>query len=152
MPVIGHPESYYSRRSQDAERAQDLHGHEANKVGQYVTLALEPSLPWEKKLKYFKHALSRHCQPPLYPDDEIWLFYKRLADVVRQYCGHEALRLCSQADDVYAARVQAGQSREYVANDAEEFFAKITGHGDTCPEYFSEDDWYQLKLIRNQWI
>src|SRR5436309_614776 len=105
MPQIGHPESYYAKASQTADRMGDRHAHEANKVGQYVTLAMDPHLTWEEKLKYFQHAVKRHCNPPPYPDDEVWMFYQQLADLVRQYCGHEALRLASLEDDLYAARL-----------------------------------------------
>src|ERR1051325_388484 len=64
MPNIGRPESYYAKIAQEAEIAGDQYAHEAAKVGQYVTLALDESLVWEEKVKYFKHALRRHCRPP----------------------------------------------------------------------------------------
>ena len=152
MPEIGHPESYYASRVHDADRRGDHHSHEAYKVGQYVTLALDPSLTWEHKLKYFQHALKRHCVPPPYPDDDVWMFYQQLADLVRQFCGQEALRLSSLEDDLFAARLQMGQSREKIEDDAETFFGRLLGTGDTCPEWFNETDWSQLKIIRDQWI
>ena len=50
MPEIGHPESYYAKRVHMADEAQDVHAHEAYKVGQYVTLAMDPNLSWDEKL------------------------------------------------------------------------------------------------------
>src|SRR5574340_698393 len=87
LPVIGRPESYYAKLAHEAERTADVHAREAAKVGQYLTLALDPALAWEEKIKYFVHALRRHCQPPPFPDDEVWTFYRQLADLVRQHAG-----------------------------------------------------------------
>ena len=152
MPEIGRPESFYAKLVHTADRQGDTHAHEAAKVGQYVTLALDPQLSWEEKLKYFQHALKRHCVPPPYPDDDVWMFYQQLADLVRTQSGQEALRLSSLEDDLYAARLSMGQEREKIEDDAEHFFLRLLGSGDTSPEWFNEDDWHQLKLIRDQWI
>lgn len=178
MPLIGQPEAYYAKLVHQAEREGNPHARAAAKVGQYITLALNPTLKWEDKLKYFRHALRRHCQPPPFPDDDVWLFYQKLANLVRQYCGQEALRLASQEDDLYAARLTMGQSRGKIEDDAEEFFTRLLGHyeesgvdrsgesslvghilvergdvhGERCPDWFTEEDWAQLKLIRDQWI
>jgi hypothetical protein len=152
MPEIGRPESYYAKLCHEADRLADRHARESYKVGQYVTLAMDPHLMWEEKLKYFQHALKRHCQPPPYPDDEVWLFYKNLADLVRQHAGFEALRLASTEDDLYAARVGMGQNREKIEDEAEEFFAHLLGRVDLKPDWFNDDDWSQLKMIRDQWI
>lgn len=152
MPEIGRPESFYASLIRFAEREANAHLHEAAKVGQYVTLAIDPSLAWDEKLKYFRHVLKRHCAPPPYPDDDIWLFYKGLADLVRQHCGYEALRLASVEDDLYAARITMGQVRETIENDAEIFFYKLMGSNDQRPDYFNDSDWQQLKVLRDQWI
>jgi hypothetical protein len=152
MPEIGHPESYYAKMVHDADKRGDHHSHESYKVGQYVTLALDPSLSWEQKLKYFTHALKRHCVPPPYPDDAVWMFYQQLAELVRAYAGQEALRLASLEDDLYAARLQMGQDRGKIEDDAEVFCGTLMGAGDMPPDYFNETDWSQLKLIRDQWI
>ena len=152
MPEIGRPESYYAKLVHQADKAGEIHTHEAYKVGQYVTLAMDPHLTWEEKLKYFRHALKRHCNPPPYPDDEVWMFYQQLADLVRQYAGQEALRLASLEDDLYAARLSMGQNRDKIEDDAETFFGRLLGSGDTPAEWFNESDWSQLKLIRDQWI
>jgi hypothetical protein len=152
LPEIGRPESYYAKLVHRADKAGDVHAHEACKVGQYITLGLDPHLTWDEKLKYFKHALKRHCVPPPYPDDDVWMFYQRLADLVRQYAGQEALRLASLEDDLYAARLSMGQAREKIEDDAETFFLRLLGTSDTCPDWFNETDWSQLKLIRDQWI
>jgi hypothetical protein len=65
----------------------------------------------------------------------------------------EALRIASQEDDRLAAAIQlGGATREEIGQDAETFFATLTGFGDRCPEHFNEEDWTQLKMIRNQWV
>jgi hypothetical protein len=150
LPQIGHPEAYYAKQVHIADRNSDRHSHEANKVGQYVTLALDPHLTWDEKLKYFRHALKRHCVPPPLPDDDVWMFYRSLADLVRQYAGQEALRLASTEDDLYAARISMGQTREKIEDEAEEFFQKLVPG--ECPDWFNEEDYAQLRLIRDQWI
>ena len=152
MPEIGKPESFYAKLVHTADQQADVHMHEAAKVGQYITLALVPGLAWDDKLMFFRHSLKRHCAPPPYPDDDVWLFYQQLADLVRQYCGQEALRLASLEDDLYAARLSMGQERDKIEDDAEAFFGRIMGSGDQCPDWFNETDWAQLKLIHDQWI
>jgi hypothetical protein len=152
MPEIGHPESWYAKRVHQADKAGQTHAHEAYKVGQYITLALDPHLVWEEKLKYFQHALKRHCNPPPFPDDDVWMFYRQLADLVRVYAGQEALRIASAEDDLYAARLSMGQDREKIEDEAEQFFSRLIPSGDECPHWFNEDDWQQLHMVRDQWI
>ena len=152
MPEIGRPESYYATQVRSADGRSDVHTREAAKVGQYITLGLDPALAWEDKLKFFRHALKRHCVPPPYPDDEVWMFYQQLAELVRSHCGHEALRLACAEDDLFAARLGMGQTRDRIEEDAEDFFRRLMVAGDQCPEWFNDTDWLQLKLIRDQWI
>ncbi len=152
MPEIGRPESYYSALVHTADKLSLPHHHEAAKVGQYITLALDPHLDWNGKLKYFRHALARHCTPPPYPDDELWMFYQNLASLVRQQCGREALRLASLEDDLFATRLAIGQTREAIEDDAEAFFFQIMGREASCPIWINEEDWDQLKILKNQWI
>ena len=151
LPEIGHPESFYAKQVHRADKCHDQHGHEAYKVGQYITLGLNPHLQWAEKLKYFRHALARHCNPPAFPDDQLWTFYANLAELVRRYCGLEALRIIVREDEIYASRAREGQSRDRIQNDAEEFFRKFVP-GENCPEWFSQEDFENMKLIRNQWI
>lgn len=152
MPEIGHPEAYYAKVVRHADTRADIHLHEAAKVGQYITLAMDQRLTWEEKLKYFRHALKRHCVPPPYPDDAVWMFYKNLADLVRQHAGREALRLCSTQDDLYATRVGMGQDQEMIADEAEDFFKNICPDCEHKPEWFNEEDWAQIKMLRDQWL
>ena len=154
LPEIGHPETYYARLVHRADRDNSPHAREAAKVGQYVTLAIDPHLSWEQKLRYFKHTLRRHCQAPKIASDPVWLFYQSLSDLVRRYAGQEALRIASAEDDRLAAAVGlgGGATRDELSQDAENFFAELTGFGEECPEHFNEDDWSQLKMIRNQWV
>ncbi len=150
MPEIGHPEAWYAKRIHQADKAGDKFGHEALKVGQYLTLALDPHLSWQEKARYFEHAIRRHCQPPPLPDEEVKDFFGSLAALVRQKAGEEALRLASTEDDMYAARRAMGQSEEAIEDDAEIFFANLLG--ESCPDYLDHEDYEQIKLIRDQWI
>ena len=152
MPEIGHPESYYAKLAKTAEHANNKHAHAAAKVGQYVTLALDRSLDWDQKLRYFKHTISRHCHPPDFSNDSCWKFYHDLADVVRENCGREALRLALIEDEGWARREAIGQLREKILPDVEYFFVRMLGRDAHCPLWFSSEDWDQLILIKRQWI
>lgn len=151
LPEIGRPDLYYVRAIRQAEEQGDIHSRAALKVARYITLALDRNIAWDEKFRYFSHALRHHCLPPTL-DESICNYYKQLADLVRQHCGAEALRLASQEDDMYAARAALGQERSSIEDDAELFFGRLLGTGDHCPEHFNEGDWAQLKLIRDQWI
>jgi hypothetical protein len=152
MPEIGHPEAYYARIAKHADKTGMIHAHEAAKVGQYVTLAMDPNLDWETKRRYFRHVLRRHCVRPAVADDLVSMYYQRLRALVMQYAGQEALRLACAKDDEFAMRLREGESRAMIAVDAAEFFGDLLGHEDHCPSYYSEEDWAQLRMIRNQWI
>ena len=152
MPEIGHTEAYYARLAKMAEEQGWIHAKEAAKVGQYVTLALDPHLEWDAKRRYFRHALRRHCIPPAVAHDLVTGFYDRLAILVRENAGKEALRIASKQDDVYADRLRHGESREAILADARKFFSDLMGDEDRCPSYLAAEDWDQLKLIRNQWV
>jgi len=151
LPHIGLPDATYAKAIQTAVAEGDVHTREAYKISRYLTLAASPGLAWPDKLRYYQHALHKHCTPPL-PDEEVVKHYAELADVVRQYCGAEALRLASQEDDLYAARISLGEDRAKIEDDAEVFFGDLLGTGDQCPSHFNEIDWAQLKLLRDQWI
>lgn len=152
LPEVGHPESYYARQVHRADKAGNVHTRESLKVGQYVTLAMDAKLSWTQKLRYFQHALRRHCNPPPLPDETVWLFYRNLAHMVREYCGREALRIASAEDDRYADRMRMGSTRDRIKRDADEFFLELMGTGDKCPDHLTEEDWDQLKLLRAQWV
>lgn len=152
MPDIGQSESHYAKLARQADAEGNIFAHEAAKVGQYITLALDPHLNWPSKARYFQHALTRHCVPPPVPEEPVWMFYRELAELVRHHAGHEALRLASAEDDIYATRIHLGANRDAVESDAELFFSDILGTGEKRQDWFSEDDWKQLKLIRDQWI
>jgi hypothetical protein len=51
---------------------------------------------------------------------------------------------------LYAARLSMGQTRDKIENEAEELFAKLVPP--ECPDWLNEEDYAQLKLIRDQWI
>jgi hypothetical protein len=152
LPEVGRPESFYAQQVKLAEQYRNIHAREAYKVGQYVTLGMERRLDWEKKLRYFRHALRSHCNPPPGANDKLWLFYGQLADMVRRNAGVEALRLASLEDDYYVGQVRAGVPRPQIMTQAEIFFRKILGDREEKPDYLNQEDYEQLLILRNQWI
>ena len=84
--------------------------------------------------------------------DPIWLFYAELANLVRRYCGNEALKLASREDDRYADMLRHGYDREKIENEAEMFFTHLMGNHQEHPIHFNEEDWMQLRMVRDQWI
>ena len=90
MPTIGMSETYYAKLCRKADAEGNIFAHETAKIGQYVTLALEPHLEWPAKVRFFEHALKRRCIPPTLPDEQVWVFYRQLADLVRRHAGAEA--------------------------------------------------------------
>ena len=64
----------------------------------------------------------------------------------------EALRMASKKDDELALRLSKGEQREQIAEEAEPFFHQLMGLGRQKPGHFTEEDWRQLKLIRDQWV
>ena len=152
LPEIGHPESYYAKQIARADRLQMKHAHESFKVGQYITLALGPRLTMEQKLRYFRHALRAHCTGPSVGSNEVLGFYSKLAAMVRQYAGSEAIRIASAEDDAWAAQLQRGTPREQIKAEATRFFQQVLGDQDRCPDYLNPEDWEQLRILRKQWL
>src|SRR6185369_1073757 len=111
LPVIGYPEAYYAKHIKDADSHGDKIAHEAYKVGQYITCGLDPSKKWAEKLKYFCHALRHHTAPPAGSDEPTKAYFHRLAEMVRRYAGHEAVRLARHENDSYALRLHSGTAR-----------------------------------------
>ena len=151
LPVIGYPESYYAKHIKQADEAGDMLARCAHKVGQYVTLALDPKISWEEKCKYLKHTLKHHCVPPADCDDETMAFFQKLHDLVCRYASNEAMRLARQENDGYSMRLEMGVPRETLVDEAEVFFPNLLGHG-PCPEFLSEQAFNQIKTIRDKWI
>ena len=152
IPAVGLAESHYARLARHAERRGDQLARSAAKVGQYVTLALDPSWPWRRKRRSFDHCLRRHCRAPGYSGNGVWQFYRDLAGVVRLHAGQEAVRLACQQDDAYDRRRRAGASRKAIRADAEPFFAELLCCGDDIPKWFTQSDFRQLRMIRGQWV
>ena len=152
LPEIGYPETYYAHQAKQAEAMGAIHAREAAKVGQYITLGLDPKQRWEAKRRFFRHALRRHCVPPAVSDDLLAMYYQRLADLVRRFAGQEALRIASERDDEYAVRVRGGEPVDLIRLEARIFFDDLMGDLGHCPSHFNEEDWAQLKLLRSAWV
>jgi hypothetical protein len=152
LPEIGLPESHYAKLAQQADRIGNMFAREAAKVGQYVTLALSPTLDWPSKQRYFDHAIRRHCIAPPLPNEAVWMFFQRLADLVRQFAGREALRLASLEDEHYAFLTKSGVPMNQTSMKAEVFFNTLLGLDGLRPTIFTEEDWRQLKMLRTHWV
>jgi hypothetical protein len=152
MPPIGRAEPFYSNLVRQADAQGNVFGHEAAKVGQYINLGLDPNLDWPAKVRYFNHALKRHCVAQNSSIARLLDFYEELTDLVRKHAGLEALRIASAEDDRYARRVNEGVHRAFIKAEAQIFFSKIIPADDKRPDWFFEEDWQHLKLLAKQWI
>jgi hypothetical protein len=150
MPRVGEPEYYYAQHARQAEKAANVFARDAAKVGQYITLGISPSLDWPHKVRYFEHALARHTKPPPFPDDDVWLFYGNLKNLIRTHAGREALRLADETDERLAKKLASGMSRDLVDEEADSFFCALIPSQQ--PEWLTEADYQRLKIIRDQWI
>jgi hypothetical protein len=146
------PESHYALLARRADQMGDHFAKEAAKVGQYITLALDPNLDWISKRRFFEHAIHRHCVPPALPNEDVWLFYQQLADLVRKHAGIEAMHLASKEDDHLAFLAKTGTPRHVIASNAEIFFGNLMGLDQHRPDWFNDEDWKQLKILRSHWI
>jgi hypothetical protein len=151
LPVIGYPETYYAKHIKEADAAGDSLAHSAHKVGQYVTLALDPKRPWEEKAKYFRHVLKHHCLPSADADEETCAFYQKLGDLVCRHASSEARRLARQEHDGYVMRLEMGVPRDTLVDEAEVFFPALLGHG-PCPEFLTQEAYKEISRLRDKWI
>src|SRR5215211_2773626 len=83
LPVIGHPEAWYQRHIDQAEKSGDVHARASFKVGLHVTAGLEPKMLWDGKMRHFRHALKHYCAPPGDADESVKAFYQKLCDLTR---------------------------------------------------------------------
>ena len=151
LPVIGHPPAFYDRHIKQAEASGDVHARASHKVGQYVTEGLDPNVPWEHKMKCFRHAMKHHCVAPEGADEHLQAFYKKLGDLVRRHAGQEALHAAQRFSAEATRRVSAGESRAQVEDEADDFFIGLLGHERT-PEWCSKEIAEQIGRIRQQWV
>lgn len=151
IPQLGEEEKVYGKRAHSAEKAGDVFGASANKVAQYVTLGLDPALDWPAKLRYLEHALKKHAAPKPPIDEEIFAFYQRLAEFVKQHTGAEALKLVFREDAELEARKQTKKEPIFkLRSDAAAFFRQFLPSGER-PDWFTDDDFAQLITLRNKW-
>ncbi len=69
MPPVGQNEAFYKELVRQAEQSHQVHAREAAKVGQYVTLGQQEDTDPATKMKYFRHAVRKHCVPPPISDE-----------------------------------------------------------------------------------
>jgi len=151
LPVIGHAEAFYVKHVQQAEAAGDPHAKAAYKVGQHVTSALDPKMPWDQKLKRFNHVLGHYCVVPVDADSSLQMFYGKLGDLVRRHAGQEALHSARKHHEEYLRRLKAGEARDKIEEDAEVYFFDLCGHAG-CPAWCSKEAWGQITAWRDHWV
>jgi hypothetical protein len=151
LPVIGHPEAWYTKHIKQADEAGDHLAHCSYKVGQYVTLALDPKRPWEEKVKYFRHCLKHHCTPAAEADPDTLAFCEKLRALVLRYASQEARKMARHEHDAYSMRLDFGVPKDTLAEEAEVFFPRILGHG-TCPDYLTQEAFGEICTLRDRWI
>lgn len=151
LPVIGHPAAWYERHIKQAEAAGDVHARASHKVGQYITEAIDPKVPWEHKIKCFKHAMKHHCHAPEGSDEHLQTFYRKLCELVRRHAGQEALHAAQRFHLDAMKRVNAGTPRSTVEDEADDFFMSLLGH-DRTPEWCGKEVADQIARIREQWV
>jgi hypothetical protein len=151
IPALGQPERFYSTRARQAREEGDVHLLHAFKVAQYVTAALGEELSWEEKVRHFDHALNRHCEAPPMADDKVWMFYGRLAQLVRQQAAQEAFAIAQRMDAIYNERLQHGVPWREIERSASHFFGKMVS-SQRCPRWFTDEDYRQLVILRNFWV
>jgi hypothetical protein len=112
MPVIGHPDAFYTKHIKSAEEAGDIHARESHKVGRYITLAMDSHMVWEEKIRHFRHALKHHCNAPPDANSDVVHFYEKLGELVRRHGGQEAVRFVNRENDNFRARTERRVARE----------------------------------------
>lgn len=151
LPVIGHPAAWYERHIRQAEESGDRHARASHKVGQYVTEGIDPKLPWEHKIKCFRHALKHHCVTPEGADEHLKTFYNKLCDLVRRHAGTEALHAAQRFHIDALKRLNSGTARAAIEDEADDFFLALLGH-DRTPDWCTREVAEQIARIREQWV
>ena len=151
IPALGQPERFYATRAREAREEGDVHGLHAFKVAQYITAAQGEELSWDEKVRNYDHALNQHCEAPPMADDNVWMFYGKLAELVRQHAAHEAFGIAQRIDAIYNERLQNGVAWREIERSATHFFGKMVS-SQRCPRWFKEEDYRQLVILRNFWV
>ena len=151
LPVIGHPEAWYQRHIDQAEKTGDVHARAAHKVGLHVTAGLEPKMLWDGKMRHFRHAFKHYCAPPPDSDDTVKAFYHKLCELTRRHASHEALVAARREHETLLKRLQTGTPREVLENEAEDFFTHLFGH-ERCPDWCTKDVAAQIEKLRDYWF
>ena len=151
IPKLGEEEKIYGKRAHAAEKAGDVYGASANKVAQYLTLGLDPALDWSGKLRYLEHALKKHAAPKPPIDDEVFAFYRSLAELVKQHAGAEALKLVRQQDAQLQTRKDARKEPIFkLRSEAASFFRQFLPAGER-PDWFNDAAYAELIALWNKW-
>ena len=153
LPEVGRPESYYAQQVKQAEQQRNIHAREAYKVAVRRDAGNGPAAGLGKELRYFKHALRSHCVAPAGARRQALDVLRAARRHGEAECGRRGpIRLASLEDDYYMGQVNAGVPRPQIMAQAEIFFRKILGERDEKPEYLNQEDYEQLRILRNQWI
>ena len=150
LPVIGHPPAWYERHIKQAEAAGDVHARASHKVGQYVTEGIDPKLPWEHKVKCFRHAMKHYAVAPEGADEALQGFYRKLGDLIRRNASNEAVHAAQRFSTEATKRAASGESRATIEDEADDFFTHLLGHERT-PDWCTKEAADQIARIRQQW-
>lgn len=151
LPVIGHPDAFYVKHIKQAEESGNVHERESHKVGRYVTLAMDPKMSWDEKVRHFRHALKHHCNAPPDATPDMMHFYGKLGDLVRRHAGQEAIRLVSRETESYRLRLLKGTPRANLQVEALELRQRVFGDFDARPNWISEEAWTQIEKMLKDW-
>src|SRR4051794_31756316 len=151
LPVIGHPQAFYDRHIEEAEKAGNSHAKASYKVGQYVTAGLDPKRSWEDKIFMFKRAMERYCSAPKDADEGVRAFYQKMCELVRRHAGVEAVHAARKLHEDLNRKLKEGKSRGDLEEEAEQFFLHLFGH-ERCPGWCSKEAAAQIAEIRDYWI
>ena len=151
LPVIGHPDAWYKRHIEQAEKSGDVHARASHKVGLHVTAGLDQKAPVEERFRHFRHALKHYCAAPPDSDEAVKAFYQKLCDLTRRHASHEALVAARKEHESLLKRMQSGTPREQLEEEAENFFLTLFGH-ERFPEWCTKDAAVQIEKLRDYWF
>jgi len=151
-PVIGHPDHWYKSHAEQAEAAGDMLARCAYKVGQYITLGLDPHRSWEEKAKYFRHCLKHHCIAASDATPDEIVFRQKLRAIVLRHAGQEGLNLARKAHADFKMRLEMGATRDVLAEDADDLFLMLLGNSGSHPEFFTPEVYEEIRSLRNRWV
>jgi ferredoxin-NADP reductase len=151
-PVIGHSDHWYKSHIEHAEAAGDPLARCAFKVGQYITLGVDPHRSWGEKSKYFHHSLKHHCVAGSDATPDEIIFRQKLRDFVTRCAGQEASSMALKANSDFKMRLEMGTSRDVLAEEADEMYLVLLGSSGSRPDFFTPEVFEEIRSLRDRWV